>query len=47
MQAHAGDEDALITSKLLGADAIVQDSLDEKALLQAMKPQLGPRGEAG
>jgi hypothetical protein len=47
LQAHAGDEDALITSKLLGADAIVQDSLDGKALFQAVKQLWGPIGEAG
>jgi CheY-like chemotaxis protein len=46
VSARAVDEDALIASKLLGADAIVPDPLDGEALLQAVKQLLGPIEEA-
>jgi len=40
---RAGKEDVLLVSKMLGADAIVQNSLDGEALLQAVEQLLRSR----
>jgi CheY-like chemotaxis protein len=41
VSAHSGKGDVLMTAKLLGADATVQDALDGEALLAAVEHLLG------
>lgn len=41
VSAQTGNDDALLTSKLFGADAIVQDPFDGEHLLRAVEKLLG------
>lgn len=41
ISAHSGKEEMLIMSKLLGADAIVQDPFDGEGMLRAVNDLLG------